>query len=579
MKLRYYQEKAIAAVWDHVRTRQDNPVVVIPTGGGKTPVIAKLCQDVVGWSGRVACVTHVKELIKQNFDHLSGLIPDSHIGVYSAGLESRDTDRPITVAGIQSIYNRAEEFGKLDVVIVDEAHRIPEDGEGMYRTFLQGIKAVNPRAVLIGLTATPYRMGSGMLCKSESLLNKVVYEIGVRELIVKGFLSPLKSKATAERTDLSKVTVRGGEYVPRELQAAMMEDEYKVANACLEIVTKTEDRRSVLVFCTGVDHAKTVAKYLQEIEANNAYSASGGSQEATKVRMIFGDTDSYERAQTIADFRSGRVKYLVNVDVLTTGFDAPGVDCVAILRPTLSPGLFYQMVGRGFRIADGKKDCLILDFGNNLFVHGPVDRMMISEDKKTGQATNGGARFKECPACSEVVLRSCDVCLDCGHVFDKSTRGVGHDARSSEGEVLSGPEKVAGIAYSKHEKKTSGLASTGPKKPPSMRVDYYCGLMAHTPAEFVCFEHDGFARVKAVKWWKARSGEPVPSTVDEALRVIATKGILEPKKVILKSDKGYLKPDQYLEMEFKAAPEVVLGIVGGLPGDLRDDKAFADIPF
>lgn len=550
MELRNYQREAVDAVWNHLRTRDGNPCVVIPTGGGKTPVIGQLCKDVMGWEGRVAVVTHVKELIQQNFKTISDILPGVPIGIYSAGLKSRDTGYSVTCAGVQSVYDKAEAFGPLNIIIVDEAHRIPDDGEGMYRTFLENAKKVNPDVKLIGLTATPYRMGSGMICKPENLLNQKVYEIGVRKLIVDGFLSPLKSKATIERTDISKVTIRGGEYVQGELQAAMLSDQDKVLAACVEISRKVDDRKSVIVFCAGIDHANMVANFLREIHDQEAYEATGGSQPGSQVRTVFGDTPDEERARTIADFKAGKVKFLVNVDVLTTGFDAPAVDCVAILRPTLSPGLFYQMVGRGFRLAPAKKDCLVLDFGNNLFVHGPVDRIVISEDRKTGMVGNGGARFRECLKCSEVLPWSCEVCPDCGEKVPKLEVGVGHDGSASEKEPLSGPEDIAEIDYQKHEKMKDGMPSV------TLRVNYYCGLM-HTPADFVCLQHVGFARTKAAAWWRARSSEPVPNTVDEALRIIHEKGIKEPKQIVFKSEGKYLRAEKYIDLNFNPKPHVL----------------------
>jgi len=556
MELRNYQSEAIAALWAHVRTREDNPCIVLPTGAGKGVVMAQVAKDVVAWKGRIAIVAHVKELLEQTAGNIVRMAPEIPVGIYSAGLKSRDLGYPVTVAGIQSIYNKAEQLGPVDIIAIDEAHRIPPDGEGQYRTFLDAAKKLNPNVRLVGLTATPYRMSTGMICGRDQILNQVCYEIGVRKLIVDGYLSPLKSKATAERTDVSKVSIRGGEYVQGELQAAMIDDQEKVVRACLEISQKVEDRKSTIVFCTGIDHARMVAQFLRDINDTEAFLATGGSQEGSQVRTVFGDTPDAERARTIADFKSGKVKYLVNVDVLTTGFDAPGVDCVAILRPTLSPGLFYQMVGRGFRLAPGKKDCLVLDFGNNLFVHGPVDRIVISEDKKTGQVGNGGARFKECPHCSEVLPYSCEVCPDCGGKIPKLEDCFApHSDSAASQEPLSGPEDIAEITYQKHEKRNNPEG-----KPPTLRADYFCGLI-RTPSEYIGFESvSSFARRKAAEWWLLRSTEPVPKTVEEALEVIRTKGINEPRQVVFKSENGFLKPEKYIDMKLNLAPSVVNGV-------------------
>lgn len=195
MQLRQYQQDAVAAVYQHLSTRLDNPCVVIPTGGGKTPVIAKICSDAVTqWQGRVLVLAHVKELLEQSADKLRAVCPDVEVGIYSAGLKSRDTKQAVIVAGIQSVYEKAGELGRFDLVIVDEAHLIPPDGEGMYRQLLADLKVINPRLRVIGLTATPFRLGTGEICTGDGILNTVCYEIGVKELIVAGYLSPPTGK-------------------------------------------------------------------------------------------------------------------------------------------------------------------------------------------------------------------------------------------------------------------------------------------------------------------------------------------------------------------------------------------------
>jgi DNA repair protein RadD len=143
----------------------DNPCVVIPTGGGKTPVIATICSDAVTrWDGRVLILAHVKELLEQAADKLDQICPDIHVGVYSAGLKRRDTTHAVIIAGIQSVYQKAEQLGHFDLVIVDEAHMIPMEGDGMYRRLLADMRRINPHLRVIGLTATPFRMASGPIC-------------------------------------------------------------------------------------------------------------------------------------------------------------------------------------------------------------------------------------------------------------------------------------------------------------------------------------------------------------------------------------------------------------------------------
>lgn len=534
MELRKYQADCVGAIWAHMQASVSPAVAVLPTGAGKSLVAAQIARDVVGWGGRMAVLSHVKELVQQVHEHITELSGVT-AGIYSAGLGAKETGYPVTVAGIQSAFKKAADFGKLDVILVDEAHRIPTDGEGQYRTFLDGAREVNPDARLVGLTATPFRTGTGYIYGEGQLFERVCYSIGVRELIVGGYLSPLKSKATHTQFDTENVTIRGGEFVQGELQSAVMADTDKVALACMEIASKTADRKSVIVFASGVEHGKQVAEFLRD-------------QDCGLVGEIYGDTHPDQRAGLIKDFRSGRLKYLVNVEVLTTGFDAPGVDCISLLRPTMSPGLHYQMIGRGLRKAPHKADCLVLDFGGNLLRHGPIDRLLIGRD---GRAPDPKKKpWKSCPECGEVVPLSCGVCLDCGHKFERTERELKHDGSAAAAAVLSEPEPVQWVSYHKHIK-----ANAPEGHPPTLKVIYEVGLMQR-PMEFVCLEHKGFARDKAVRWWKARTDRPVPVTIDEALRIIETHGLKEPKQIALQADGKYLRVAKAIGLEYKGGEEV-----------------------
>lgn len=374
LTLRPYQSEAVQAAYRHLREHDDNPCVVIPTAGGKSLVMAAICRDAVGqWNGRVLILAHVKELLEQTVDKLDAVAPEMmlQVGVYSAGLKSRDTEHPVIVAGIQSVYRRACELGAFDLIIVDEAHLIPPDGEGMYRTFLQEARVVNPNVRVIGMTATPFRMTTGHLCGPENILNAVCYEVGIRELIVQGYLCPLISKAGREKVDTDDLHIRAGEFVASEVEDLMDQDAL-VEAACREIISYNHDRKSCLVFSSGVDHGVHVAGKLVEMGQH--------------AETVFGDTLDFERSRVIEDFKAGRLKYLVNVNVLSTGFDAPNIDCVAMLRPTLSPGLYYQMVGRGFRLHPGKENC-IAEGQRVLTDCGPVPIERVTPDMRVWDGT------------------------------------------------------------------------------------------------------------------------------------------------------------------------------------------------
>lgn len=500
LELRPYQQEAVAAIYQHLRERDDNPCVVIPTGGGKTPIMATVCRDAVGrWEGRVLILAHVKELLTQAVDKIQQVAPEmwSQTGIYSAGLKSRDTEHPIIIAGIQSVYKRACELDSFDLVIIDEAHMIPPDGDGMYRTFLQDARTVNPRLRVVGLTATPFRMKSGMICAPENVLNHVCFEIGVKELIVEGHLCPLVTKAGGPEIDTSGLHVRAGEFVAGEAEE-LMDTDARVESACREIIEQTRERRSVLIFATGIRHGEHIARVMRQ-------------QAGVEVGLVFGDTDTTERDQVLSDFKAGRVKCLVNVNVLTMGFDAPNIDCVAMVRPTLSPGLYYQMVGRGFRLHPGKINCLILDFGGNVLRHGPVDAIRIEEPRGNG---GGEAPAKLCPECQSLIATGYAACPDCGYQFPPPERRQHDPAASTEG-ILSGEATTAECAvldvhYSVHRKR--GAPEDAPN---TLRVEYSIGFN-RSHSEWICFEHPGWPGSKAASWWRERSNAPVPETAAEA---------------------------------------------------------------
>lgn len=362
MQLRPYQQAAVDAVYEHLRSKETNPCVVCPTGCGKSIILAQIAKDSVEkWNGRVLILAHVKELLEQNADKIRKLCPELRVGIYSAGLRSRDTTEQIIVAGIQSVYNKACDLGPFDLVIVDESHLIAPDGDGMYRTFLKEAKIVNPHVRVIGLTATPFRLKGGLICQPDNILNEVCYEAGLKEMIAQGYLSPLISRAGRTEANLDNLHIRGGEFIGEEMSEAMDNDAI-VDSACREIVDLTRDRKSVLIFSTSVAHCKHVAEKIQ------AYSGK-------ECAMVTGETSDAERAEIIARFKGDFVpadlfgagkpplKFLANVNVLTTGFDAVNTDCVELLRPTNSAGLLIQMVGRGTRLSPPNRQTKLLGSG------------------------------------------------------------------------------------------------------------------------------------------------------------------------------------------------------------------------
>lgn len=561
MKLRYYQRLAVNSVWNFIadQSKKDlNPCVVIPTGGGKTPVIATLCSDLVSrWNRRVLVVSHVKELLAQSVDKLEIIAPElkKSIGMYSAGFERRDTEHPIIVAGIQSVYNRAELFGKRDLVIVDEAHLIPPDGNGMYQQLFTKLRETSPEMRVCGLTATPFRTGSGAICTEDGILNEICYEIGVQELISGGYLCRVRAKGGRSELDTSGLHVQAGEFAAMDVDF-LVNTESQVSSMCSEILDAAQDRKSVLIFAANVSHGSRITGKLRELGA--------------EVEFVTGDTPPEERAEILQRFRgvekpnelfrdieSKPFKYLVNVNVLTTGYDAPNIDCVVLARPTMSAGLYYQMTGRGFRPCPGKENCLILDFGGNVLRHGPID-MIKPKQKRKGME----APVKKCPECHEYVPISAQACNVCGYLFfpDKLENDLTYDAenklsRQSSNEAILSDEiidtvhTVKHVYYHDHEKRWH------PDAPHTLEVEYDCG-MGISVKEWVCVEHDGFAGKKAARWWKQRTRIEFPESASEAEYYASHGGLAEPEEITVRKIPGE-KYDRIVSFKLGLIPEWV----------------------
>lgn len=499
ISLRYYQADALNGLWGYLTSQPGNPLVAMPTGTGKSIVIAEFVRYVVqNFPGcRVLMLTHVKELIEQNFSKLVSVWPTAPAGIFSAGLGQKDTMFPITYAGIQSIYGHAETFGRIDIVLVDEAHLISDKANGMYGKFLAELRKTNPTLRVVGLSATPYRMGLGMLTEG-GMFDGVAYDNTKKEdfvrLIREGFLAPLRAKRTETQLDTDSVKISGGEFVLADLQQKCNIDDTNM-RAIRETVALAADRKSWLVFGTGTVHCEALSDVLNRLGIPSTFVHS-------KI------TDK-ERDERIAAFKDGHIKALVNMGVLTTGFDHPGLDCIVMLRPTRSPGLWVQMLGRGTRPSPGKNDCLVLDFAGNTARLGPINDPVLP--KKKGKGGGGAAPVKVCAQCFTFLHLSVRECPHCGYLFPTNDRGLKATASTLDLIADAGLKikdyTPTGIYVCRHEK---------PGKPDSLRVDINCGLST-VFSIYLCLEHGGWATQKSCEQWHKLAGTPCPATVTEAL--------------------------------------------------------------
>jgi len=505
MPLRDYQQEALDALENYIAVESGNPLVVMPTGSGKSHVIAEFVKHMNEQKKQKALVvSHVKEILFQNYEKLKNAW-EGDIGMYGASLGRRDTDNDIIYAQLQSVWNKVGTLPSFNTLIIDEAHLVPKDGEGMYRSLIVALREQNPELNVVGFTATPYRLNSGMLTEGEgAIFDDVAIDFSsgdnLLRLIDDGYLAPLVTKCMATQYDVESVGIRGGEFIQSDLQAKM-NDEGKTIKVIQEVLNKGALRKQWLIFCAGISHSEMVCSILRL----NGVSA----------KVVTGDTKPKERDQLIEDFKTGRLKALVNCDVLTTGFDAPNTDLIVMLRPTQSPGLYVQMMGRGMRVAEGKENCLVLDFAKNIERHGPINQ--IKPNKKGQRRKTGVMLVKSCKECQSYVPKAATACPDCGYQFPM--RKLQLDLVSSQLDIISNKKKVERYDIKVIDMWVGHHLAKG-KDTPVLKVSY------KTPnkiiSEFICFEHTGYARQKAVNWWNnVISGESLrrspPLTIDEAL--------------------------------------------------------------
>jgi len=467
----------------------------------------------------ILVLSHVKEILEQNFDALEEHFEGINIGLYSAGMQSRSQGK-ITVAGIQSVYRKPEDFQKYGIVIIDECHLVSHRQTGMYRAFLDEITAN-----YVGLTATHFRTGHGYIhIGDETLFNKLVYNMcdidGFDELITNKFLSPLYSKGTAVKLNTNGLKVRAHDYVPKEMSERF--DRASITGrAVSEIIDFGAGYNKWLVFAIDIDHAEHVTQAFKDkgIPTGLVHSKMEG-----------------DRQVEINRFKLGKYKCMVNVDILTTGFDAPDIDLIAMLRPTQSPILHIQSLGRGMRISDGKDHCLVLDFAGNVSRLGPINDVQISQ--RGPRDSIGAPRMKECPDCQGLLHLAAKNCSYCGYVYpvrEKITDRAyqGDIIRSKTGTETAEPDEklwydVEGVRYTKHKKID---------KPDSVRVTYKCGLKFFN--EYICIEHEGFAGHQARNWVRFRSRGLEPTTTDNLLILAHSDGIKQPSKIQVKKQGKY----------------------------------------
>jgi len=461
-------------LYEWMEKNTGHPCVVLPTGSGKSIVIAELCkQAITEWpETHIVMLTRSVELINQNAEKLRTIWPGAPMGIYSASAGKKQLGEPITIGGPLSIVRVTKKIGHCDLLLVDEAHDISHKDEGSYRKIINDLMVINPSMRVIGFTASPFRLGHGMITDKPAIFDDLLDPVSIEELIFKGYLATLRSKQTSFKFDTSGVHKRGGDFVESELQAAVDTSDNNEAMID-EVIKRSDGRKSWMFFATGVKHAE----HLRDILLSRGIPAVS----------VTGNMAKKDREQSIADFKSGKITAITQVGCLNVGFDHPAIDLLVMARPTMSPGLYLQQAGRGMRPHPGKADCLVLDFAGVVETHGPITAV---QPPKKGSSGDGEAPIKVCDECGELVHISAMVCPACGALFPEPVKKSmvlrNDDIMGLEGTDM----EVTSWNWRKHTSKASGKDM--------LAVTYYGSLSDAPITEYLPISHDGYAGQRAM---------------------------------------------------------------------------------
>lgn len=357
--LRPYQQDSVNATLHYFRKSSEPAVLSLSTGAGKSLIIAELARLA---RGRVLILAHVKELVEQNHKKYESY--DLKASIFSAGLGRKESDQQVVFASVQSIVNSLEQFNdQFSLLVIDECHRVPMDENSAYQRVIKHLQKNNSKLKILGLTATPYRLGLGWIYQYHTrgqvrsteprFFRDCIFDLPIRFLLDEDFLTTPKVMDMAVLGyDFSSISAsKSGHYREVDLDGVIQQSKRATPLIIKQVIEQAKDRLGVMIFASTVNHAEEIIGYLA----------------GENAALVIGGTAVEERDRIINAFKNQKIKYLVNVSVLTTGFDAPHVDLIAILRPTASLSLYQQIVGRGLRLFEGKNECLVMEFAGNCY--------------------------------------------------------------------------------------------------------------------------------------------------------------------------------------------------------------------
>ena len=416
--LRYYQKDCVKAIFKYLKkTKKGNCVAEMPTGSGKSYTLSEVIKIATGELGaRILVVTHSKKLVQQDYDATCKLWPEGKplFGINSDGLNRRDYNKQVTFCGIQSVYNKAKEFSKgeefkedekINFLIIDECQRVNLTTSVQYKKFIKDLLEINPKMRVFGLSATLFRMGSGLVYgpSKDLLFDDLVYKADTKELMAQGYLAKPITPAIAKenRIDTNGVSIKKGDFVDADLDA----------RANIPTLIKSQVTETIKE-CKGLNSIAWFAVNMDDAEYFAAELSSRGRSVADDHSKI----EEYDE-KLLKKFEKTELRFLVSVNMFVEGFDAPNIQAIIDTKPTLSGGRFVQIYGRGFRLCPeiGKTTFLVLDFANNVGTHGPVDKV---QPNPTGEK-DGKAPNKQCgnPVCGMMCHARHRACPYCGWLF------------------------------------------------------------------------------------------------------------------------------------------------------------------
>ncbi len=536
---RPYQMACVNSIWNYFTQKLENreiigsPVAALPTGTGKSLIPALFIKRAMEQypTQRMLMLTHVKELVEQNYKALRRLWPVAPVGIYSAGLKRKEAYAPIVYGSIQTIKNSIEKIGRRDMLWIDEAHLLSPNDNSMYQQVIAQLRQYNPQMPVVGLSATPFRMGQGYLNQTtrygdsiaEPIFTDICYDItgieAFNDLIDQRYLSPLIPKQVQNIIDVSDVRELNNDYVQTELVQAIVRQRV-IERALAEAYELAKNRKSWIVFGAGIENC---------VEITNRLNTMGVAACCVHSKM-----PDETRDTNITAFKAGYYRAIVSNNVLTTGFDHSATDCIIDLRPTISVVLHIQKYGRGTRpyfhptfTADqlqyleyrqqaidmgGKPNCLVLDFAGNTARLGPINDPRIPRPK--GESP-GEVPVKICPMCGTYNHTIARFCMnpECGFEFVFRSK---IKAEASTHEIIRGLNPDAHIRIV-HVDSMAGYLHQKEGKPDKLRVQYFVGFELFQT--FLGFEPDDkpFVRHKAHDWWKQHSAGEIPASTKEAV--------------------------------------------------------------